>query len=342
LARAPLIVESLPATMKTLINIICVTLVSALPPNFEDIESAVDQAVGEKVDITQEDPQSNTINIAHNNPKDSDIKVVQNNPFNTTVHISLNVGSGSKVSVSMTNARNVQLHISFNGMSKSECEVEILKAFNTTVHLSFQNPRTSPVKVTMDEATISSLHVSQNIPQNSPMEVSMAAAVNNQIHLSQSVPMNSPLTWKLDGDIESNQIEVSQNAADDNSPLDCTPECPQEEYVYDYQYADSGGHEESKDNPVNDISTNEIEEEPRPRKQESDPLPPRQDAASVEESYDYTDYQQEWEQSVEEEQDDAPAACPGGDLNLCVDACPGEFGARVFGLCVQTCGKRCP
>ena len=36
---------------------------------------------------------------------------------------------------------------------------------------------------------------------------------------------------------ESNQIEVSQNAADKKSPLDCSPECPQEEYVYDYQYA---------------------------------------------------------------------------------------------------------
>merc|ERR1719320_1136022 len=73
--------------------------------------------MGEKVDISQEDPQSN--------------------PFHTTIHISLNVGSGSKVSVMLTNARNVQLHISFNGMSKSECEVEIMKAFNTTVHLSF-------------------------------------------------------------------------------------------------------------------------------------------------------------------------------------------------------------
>ena len=95
----------------------------------------------------------------------------------------------------------------------------------------------------------------------------MENAVNNQIHVSQSVPMSSPLTWKLTGDIgeyvesyviqenilqhtgkifdrceifsESNQFEVRQNAADSNSPLDCSPECPQEEYVYDYQYADS-------------------------------------------------------------------------------------------------------
>ena len=38
---------------------------------------------------------------------------------------------------------------------------------------------------------------------------------------------------------ESNQYEVRQNAGDDNSPLTCDPECPQEEYVYDYQYAGS-------------------------------------------------------------------------------------------------------
>merc|ERR1711887_459074 len=86
----------------------------------------------------------------------------------------------------------------------------------------------------MDDAQISSLHVSQNIPQSSPMKVSMSGAENNQIHLSQAVPMDSPLTWSMEGDIESNQVEVSQNAADDNSPLDCSPECPQEEDGYDY------------------------------------------------------------------------------------------------------------
>ena len=36
------------------------------------------------------------------------------------------------------------------------------------------------------------------------------------------------------------------------------------------------------------------------------------------------------------------AVCPGGDLYTCIDVCPGQFGARVFGLCVATCGRRCP
>jgi hypothetical protein len=140
---------------------------------------------------------------------------------------------------------------------------------------------------------------------------------------------------------------VSQNAADDNSPLDCTPECPQEEYVYDYQYADAG-HEDNQIEEVQDISTNQIEE-----------LPSRQETVPVEENYDYTDYQQEWEQSVGEEQgvvqqqeDEGQLLdqdevgqleqCPGGDLEACVDVCPGEFGAKVFGFCVGSCGRRCP
>ena len=34
--------------------------------------------------------------------------------------------------------------------------------------------------------------------------------------------------------------------------------------------------------------------------------------------------------------------CPGGDLQTCVDVCPGQFGAAVFGACVLSCGNRCP
>ena len=56
--------------MMIILTLVIVSLVSSLPPNYEDIESGVDQAVAEKVDITQADPQSNTIHIAHNNPED--------------------------------------------------------------------------------------------------------------------------------------------------------------------------------------------------------------------------------------------------------------------------------
>ena len=43
---------------------------NGLPPNYEDQDLSKDQPVGEKVDITQEDPHSNNIHVAHNNPKD--------------------------------------------------------------------------------------------------------------------------------------------------------------------------------------------------------------------------------------------------------------------------------
>lgn len=33
--------------------------------------------------------------------------------------------------------------------------------------------------------------------------------------------------------------------------------------------------------------------------------------------------------------------CPGGQLDACIDACPG-FHARAFAICVEQCGKRCP
>jgi len=322
----------------------------------------VDQARGEKVDVSQEDPHSNNIHVAHNNPQNSDINIVQTNPFNTTIHVSLNVGSGCKTKVMLTNARNLQLHVSFNGMVNSECEVEIEKAFNSTVHLSFQNPRNTPVTVKMNDATISSLHVSQNIPQKSPMEVTMEEASDNQVHLSQSVPMSSPLTWKLTGDIESNQIEVSQNAADSSSPLECSPECPQEEYVYDYQYAGSAGHDSSIEDDVV-VVDDAVEREAVAAVPAPVPDYPEEETNYISDYSDYeeyntvTDYEEYTDEAVEdvvgnsgvnEDVDVGDGGgggggqCPGGDLQTCVDVCPGQFGARVFGLCVGSCGRRCP
>lgn len=98
------------------------------------------------------------------------------------------------------------------------------------------------------------IHVSQNVPYNSPMEVTINDPVDNEIHCSQvlglslkwlqyfqsvfqSASKGSPMTVTINGDNveETNQIEVAQNAADESSVLTCTPECPQDEYEYDYQ-----------------------------------------------------------------------------------------------------------
>ena len=44
-------------------------LVAGVEPNYEDLDLTVDQAREEKVDISQEDPHSNNIHVAHNNPQ---------------------------------------------------------------------------------------------------------------------------------------------------------------------------------------------------------------------------------------------------------------------------------
>ena len=53
----------------------------------------------------------------------------------------------------------------------------------------------------------------------------------------QSASKGSPMTVTISGDNveETNELEITQNAADDASTLTCVPDCPQEEYVYDYQ-----------------------------------------------------------------------------------------------------------
>ncbi|XP_059095307.1 uncharacterized protein LOC131890051 isoform X2 [Tigriopus californicus] len=221
--------------------------------NFEDLDLSVDMPQNEKVEVIQDDPHSNAVHIAHNIPTGSDIYVKQTNPYNASVHISLNVANDCQVRAEMENMVNCALHVSLNGASKSQVDVTISKCFNSSVHLSFQNPVNTPVKLTMDESTQCQIHVSQNVPRNSPMDVTINGAIANEIHCSQSVPQSSPLTFFLDGTIQSNdpegeddgdgsanQVEVSQSAADDASPLQCTPECPEPEFVYEYDYYGNG------------------------------------------------------------------------------------------------------
>ena len=44
-------------------------LVAGVEPNYEDLDLVVDQARDEKVDVSQDDPHSNNIHVAHNNPQ---------------------------------------------------------------------------------------------------------------------------------------------------------------------------------------------------------------------------------------------------------------------------------
>ena len=53
------------------------SLVHGLPPNYDDIEDSQEQSVNAVVDISQEEPNSNAIHIAHNIPTGSKITVKQ-------------------------------------------------------------------------------------------------------------------------------------------------------------------------------------------------------------------------------------------------------------------------
>merc|ERR1712227_746603 len=79
-----------------LFSILTVTI-NGLPQNYDDIDMSIDQPKNEKVDISQDSPQSNAIHIGNNNSVGSEIKIKQTKPYNTSVHISLNVGSDSRV-----------------------------------------------------------------------------------------------------------------------------------------------------------------------------------------------------------------------------------------------------
>ena len=183
--------------------------------------------------------------------------------------------------------------------------------------------------------------------------MALSGGANTQILLTQAAPVRSPLTWRLAGDTgqyaqytscqllsmtlyfsESNQVEVSQNAADDDSPLDCSPECPQEEYVYDYQYADSS-HGDHNSEKAEDISANEVDGVHVYDYQYAD-------SGVVDNQIQHDPGQESAGCAQEEQGGDGGLVCPGGDLDTCVNVCPGEFGARLFGFCVESCGKRCP
>merc|ERR1711935_926034 len=121
------------------------------------------------------------------------------------------------------------------------------------------------------------------------MDVTINDPVDNAIHCSQVLGLSfkwlqylqskfqaaskgSPMTVTINGDNveETNQIEVTQNAADEASELTCVPDCPQEEYVYDYQYSDNGGDKggHSKPKPA-----------PKPAAPKPKPTPPQATAA---------------------------------------------------------------
>ena len=160
------------------------------------------------------------------------------------------------------------------------------------------------------------------------------------------------------------QIHVSQNAADNNSPLSCTPDCPQDEAGDDddggssnvpevrrpapassRNRGSSGGSRRKPSGKRNQSSSrNKVQSSRRKsqgsRKQNTRKKPgnsgskrnkSRKAGGSGRSKVSASDRKKLGNNS----------GCPGSTLEKCVEFCPGKFGPKVYGACVKTCGKRC-
>jgi len=170
--------------------------VEAVEPNFEDIESALEEPQNEVVSIDQENPHSNNIHIAHNIPTGSDITVTQKAPYNATVHISLNIAKECKVKVSDPHynfsatqiLREINICESCFYIQKISRETSDLVQTLITRNFCWQHCTISVTliwlrifiipKVQMDDAVNSILHISVNNGRMSEVEVEMKNAFN--------------------------------------------------------------------------------------------------------------------------------------------------------------------
>jgi len=283
--------------------------------------------------------------------------------------------------VEMVDVVNCALHVSVNSGARSKVDVKVDRAFNSSVHLSFQNPVRTPVTLMMESPQITQIHVSQNVPRDSTADITIKNPINCHIHSSQSAPQGSPMTFTIEGEDVDNQIEVSQSAADDYSPLTCTPECPQEDYVYQYDYYGGGGGGGSKGkNHQAAASQPPPQQRPqqRPPKQIAQPAAPALPVNSYDDDYygdggdyaddelaDFPDYSQDTlarsggggggggastssdaagvgGQLAEGLPEKLNAKdCPGGSIKECIGICPAKI-LVVYKVCVKSCTSRCP
>lgn len=179
----------------------------------------------------------------------------------------------------------------------------------------------------------------------------------------------------MDGDASINLWEVSQNAADDQSPLSCTPDCPQVEYVeeendYTNEEQSNNNNQNNDDNSnfvQNDNEDKDITIEQNKKTSFSDDGTNRQSSdsqsfqAHVDKQDDSNvddddfgtnnkqlDIQTEDEQHQQHQQEinsnSAPSnnkSCPGANIDDCIEVCPAAP-PLAFKYCVAECGKRCP
>merc|ERR1712130_570317 len=165
---------------------------------------------------------------------------------------------------------------------------------------------------------------------------------------SQAVPMSSSLTWNMEGDESINKIHVSQNAADSNSPLNCSPDCPQDDEggAQPATRKTNANRNSSRRRPNSSKSKPSKQSKSGSRKKSSSKGRPSRSksASSRRNSAPSTRGKSSKRTKVSEKEKQKLGkanACPGSSLEKCVEICPGKYGPKIFAACVKTCGKRC-
>ena len=155
------------------------------------------------------------------------------------------------------------------------------------------------------------------------------------------------------------QIHVSQNAADGNSPLSCSPDCPQGEGQGGATSAASAPVSGPRRKPASSGRSKNTRKRPNKtapsaaRKQvnKSKKLNNRKGAGTRPKknkrnkpgsrpSRKKSGGKTKVTEKDRKRLGDAKG-CPGSSLEKCVEGCPGKFGPKIFSACVKTCGKRC-
>merc|ERR1711964_750115 len=156
------------------------------------------------------------------------------------------------------------------------------------------------------------------------MEVMMADPVNSQVHLSQAVPRGSGLTWKMTGDPNNNDIHVSQNAADKNSPLNCSPACPQDSQT---QPSSTQSRQSRKQNGRQTNKQNG-------RRQNSNNIGGRAGSRNNNSRANRPGVGSRGKKATGAKNANG---CPGGTVAACRGACPSKFGPNVLAVCHTAC-----
>ena len=91
------------------------------------------------IDVTQDKPRSNTVNIQHNIPIDGTYNISQTKPSKSRVSIALNAARGRigcKINVEIIEADDCSLEINLNSAENSDVDVVMNKAKNSKLILT--------------------------------------------------------------------------------------------------------------------------------------------------------------------------------------------------------------